>query len=73
MLMSPVRLKSAKSCAGNAQQKLKTTDPTSRQRGAPHQQTRNCLKIIKERRENLVAGPRWVPDAKTDWPTARRS
>jgi hypothetical protein len=23
--------------------------------------------------EKLVAGPRWVPDTKTDWPTDRRS
>jgi hypothetical protein len=31
MLMSPVRLRSEKGCAGDAQQlKLKTTDPTSR-------------------------------------------
>jgi hypothetical protein len=37
--------------------------------GAPHQQIRNCLKIIKER--NLVVSPRWVADTKTDWPTNR--
>jgi hypothetical protein len=49
MLMSPVRLRSEKGCTGDAQQKLKTTDTTSRQRGAPYQLTRNCLKIIKER------------------------
>jgi hypothetical protein len=35
MLVSPVGLRSEKGCAGNARQKLKTTDPTSRQRGCP--------------------------------------
>jgi hypothetical protein len=27
---------------------------------------------VKEK-EKLVAGPRWVPDTKTDWPTDCRS
>jgi hypothetical protein len=35
MLMSPLGLRSEKGCADDAQQKLKTTDPTSRQRGRP--------------------------------------
>jgi hypothetical protein len=35
MFMSPVGLKPEKGCAGDARQKLKTTDPTSRQRGRP--------------------------------------
>jgi hypothetical protein len=35
MLMSPVGLRSEKGCAGDARQKLKSTDPTSRQRGHP--------------------------------------
>jgi ABC-type phosphate transport system auxiliary subunit len=34
--------------------------------GAPHQQTRNFLNIIKTRMEKLAAGPGWVPDTKTD-------
>jgi hypothetical protein len=29
-------LRSEKDCTGDAQQKLQTTDPTSRQRGRPH-------------------------------------
>jgi hypothetical protein len=33
--MSPVGLGSEKGCAGDAQQKQKTTDPTSHQRGRP--------------------------------------
>jgi hypothetical protein len=35
MLMSPVGLRSEKGCAGDARQKLKSTDPTSCQRGRP--------------------------------------
>jgi hypothetical protein len=41
--------------------------------GAPHQQTRNCRKIIKVRMGKLVACPRWVPDTRTDWPNDCRS
>jgi hypothetical protein len=33
MLTSPVGLRSEKGCVGDAQQKVKSTDPTSRQRG----------------------------------------
>jgi hypothetical protein len=46
MLMSPKGIGHEKDYAGDAQQKLKTTDSTSRE-CAPHQQIRNCLKIIK--------------------------
>jgi hypothetical protein len=35
MLMSPVGLRSEKGWAGNARQKLKNADPTSRQRARP--------------------------------------
>jgi hypothetical protein len=28
---------------------------------------------VKKTKYMLVAGPRWVPDAKTNWPTDRRS
>jgi hypothetical protein len=33
--MSPLGLRSEKGCTGDARQKLKSTDPTSRQRGRP--------------------------------------
>jgi hypothetical protein len=58
MLMSSVGLRSENGCAGDARQKLKTTDWTSRQR-APHQQTPQLSKIIEERK-----GKNWsrVPD-----------
>jgi hypothetical protein len=45
MLMSPVGLRSEKGCTGDAQQK--TDEVQTRllvREGAPHQQTRNCLK-----------------------------
>jgi hypothetical protein len=58
MLMSPVGLRSEKGCAGDAQQKLKSTDPTSRQRG--HLTSTNP-KLSKKKNqiewEKLVAGP----------------
>jgi hypothetical protein len=41
--------------------------------GAPCQQNHKCLKMILKKRKNLFAGPRWVPNTKTDWPTDRRS
>jgi hypothetical protein len=34
---------------------------------------RNCLKENLKEKEKLVTGPRWAPDAKTDWPTDCRS
>jgi hypothetical protein len=74
MLMSPVEFRSEKGCAGDAGQKLKSTDTTSRQRGQTHINTHETVKkIIKEIGKNLVAGPSWMPDTKTDWPTDCRS
>jgi hypothetical protein len=37
--------------------------------GAPYQQTRKCLTVLKY----LAISPRWGLDNKTDWPTDRRS
>jgi hypothetical protein len=34
---------------------------------------RNCLKENLKEKEKLVAGSRWAPDTKTDWPTDCRS
>jgi hypothetical protein len=74
MLMSPVGLRSEEGCDGNALQKLKTTDPSSRQRGrltsTNPQPSKNNL---REKGKKLVTGPRWVPDIRTDWPTDWRS
>jgi hypothetical protein len=56
MLMSPVGLRSEKGCSGDAQQKLKTTDPTSRQRGLPTSTKPQLSKIIKERMGKIDRG-----------------
>jgi hypothetical protein len=71
MLMSPVELRSEKGCADDARQKLKTTDPTSRQRGRPTSRNPQLSKVKREG-EKLVAVPRWGPDTNTDWPIDRR-
>jgi hypothetical protein len=70
MLISPVGLRSDKGYTGDARQKLKTTDPTSRQRGRPTSTNPKLSKKYSKREgEKLVADPRWVPDTKTDWPS----
>jgi hypothetical protein len=71
MLMIPVGLRSEKGCAGDAQKKVKATDPTSRQRGRLTSTNPQLSKIIKGSEGKI--GPRWVPDGKTDWPTDCRS
>jgi hypothetical protein len=67
--MSPVGLRSEKDCAGDAQQQMKTTDPTSRQRR--RLSSRNPYLLTKG--EELISGLRWVADTKADWPTDCRS
>jgi hypothetical protein len=68
--MSPVGLRSEKGCAEDARQKLKTTAPTSYQRGCPASTNPQLSKNNKrENEKKLVAGLRWVPDTKTDWQT----
>jgi hypothetical protein len=52
--MSTVGLRSEKGCPGDAQQKLKSTDPTSRQRGRPT--TTNPQLSKNNQREN---GKNW--------------
>jgi hypothetical protein len=42
---------------------------SSRQRGRYSIKNSNCLTPNLKEIANLVAGPRWAPDAKTDWPT----
>jgi hypothetical protein len=73
--MIPVGLGPEKDSAGEVQQQLKTTDPTSRQRGSPHINKPDTVKnIIKERMGKIGRGGlRWAPDTKTDWPTDRLS
>jgi hypothetical protein len=66
MLVSSMGLRCEKGCAGDARQKLKTTDPTSRQRGRP---TSTNPQLFKNNQKEK--GKSWsrVPDTKTDWPT----
>jgi hypothetical protein len=58
MLMSPMGLRSEKGCVGDARKKTEKNRPRLIVReGAPHQQTRNCLKkIIKERMGKIGRG-----------------
>jgi hypothetical protein len=75
MVMSPLGLRPERDCAGENQQQQYITDQSSRQRG-PHKIANPQLSkentSIKEN-EKLVAGHKWVPDTKTDWPTDCRS
>jgi hypothetical protein len=57
MLMSPVGPRSEKGCADDAQQKLKSTDSTSRQKGRPTStNSKMSKKIIKERMGEIGRG-----------------
>jgi hypothetical protein len=56
-------------CVGKAQQQLSTTDQSSRQEGRPTLTNPQ----LSDSSRNMVMGPRWVPDTKTDWPTDRTS
>jgi hypothetical protein len=59
MVMSLAGLRPEKDCAGNAQQQLKLQTRPLVKKGAPHQQTRNYPKIIKEsKNKNWL----WVQD-----------
>jgi hypothetical protein len=44
------------------------TDPSSHERGHPI-----STNPLSDRNKNLVTGPRWVPDTKTNGPTDHRS
>jgi hypothetical protein len=53
MLKNPVGLRSEKDCPDYAQQKLKTTDPTTCQRERPTSINPQLSKIIKERKGKI--------------------
>jgi hypothetical protein len=57
-------------CCGNAQKQLcsKLQTRSLVREGDIHKET-SSVSIQKIERKKLVAGPRWVPDTKTDWPT----
>jgi hypothetical protein len=69
MVASPKGLGPENECAGEGQQLLLTTDPSSRQRERPI----STNPQLSDRNKNLVVSPRWVLYSKTDWPTDRRS
>jgi hypothetical protein len=69
MVASPTGLGPENDCAGENQQQLETTDPSSRQR--EHRTTANPQ--LSDSNKNLVLGPRWVLSIKTDMLTDRRS
>jgi hypothetical protein len=58
MVLSPVGLRSEKGCAGDARQKLKLQTRLLVREGAPNQQTRNRLKIIKSRADEVTVKQR---------------
>jgi hypothetical protein len=42
--------------------------------GASQEENCKCLKVFSMKvKENLVVGPKWWPDTRTDWPTDSRS
>jgi hypothetical protein len=57
--MSPVELRSEKGCAGDAWKDLKSTDPTSCQRGHP---TSTNLKLSKKNLRDNGNNWLWGPD-----------
>jgi hypothetical protein len=69
MVSSPKGLGPKKDCAGQGQQHIRKTDPSSRQRGRPTKQDRNCQRVIIY---NIWP---WAPDGTrhqdllTDWPS----
>jgi hypothetical protein len=56
-------------CAGEGQQQLQTTDPSSRQRDRP----KPTIPQLSDNNQDLVVSPRWVLYSKRDWPADRRS
>jgi hypothetical protein len=73
MVLSPMELRPEWDCAGEVQQQQQITDPSSHQRGRYIISHPQLSKEKFKEKEKMVAGPTWVPDTKTDWPTDCRS
>jgi hypothetical protein len=73
MVLSPAGLRPERDCAGEDRQQEQITEPSSRQRGRYKITNPQLSKVNLKEQEKLVAGLRWVPDTKTDWPTDYRS
>jgi hypothetical protein len=70
MAVSSGKLRPKRDCSGKAQKQLYSklqTRPLVRE-GAKKLQKSKPEENFKEK-VKLVAGPRWAPDTKTDWPT----
>jgi hypothetical protein len=70
MLMSPVGLRPEKGCAGDARQKLKTTYPTSLQRGSPTSANPQLSKNNQRENGKIGCGSQagaWRQDGLADW------
>jgi hypothetical protein len=75
MAVSSVELRPKSDCSGKAQKQLYKyiIDPLSRQRGRYKLTKPQLSKGNFKEKEELVTGPRWAPDSRTDWPTDHRS
>jgi hypothetical protein len=69
MVASPTGPRPENECAGEGEQQLQPTDPSSRQRQRP---TSTSLQLSNSNKY-LVVSPRWVLYSKTNWPIDRRS
>jgi hypothetical protein len=73
--MSSAGLRLKSDCSGKAQKQMYSklqTRPLVRE-GAKNNKPATVRKKNFKEKEKLVAGPRWVPDTKADWPTDCRS
>jgi hypothetical protein len=68
MVASPTGLGPENDCAGEDQQQLQTTHPSSRQRERPT----STNPQLSDSNKNLVLSSRWVLYSKTEWPTDHR-
>jgi hypothetical protein len=69
MIVGPMGFGPENDCAGEGQQLLYRTDPSSRQRKRPT----STNPQLSDSNKNLVVSPVWLLYSKTDWPTDRRS
>jgi hypothetical protein len=69
--MSPTGFRPKKDCADDVQ-KLTTTDPNSRQRWHPNEQTRKFLKRNFNNKKENWSQTLMGAGTKIDWPTDRR-
>jgi hypothetical protein len=69
MVASPKGIGPEKDCAGEGQQHIQKTDPSSRQRGCPE----STNPKLSDSNKDLVVSPRRMLYSKTDWPADRRS